>query len=233
MFRKILIANRGEIAVRIQRACRELGIRAVAVYSDADRASLHVRLADEAYRLGPAPSRESYLAIDKVLDVARAAGCDAMHPATASLRKIMSLPAPAQPCGNRFHWALLEAMAKLGSKTEARRLARRAGVPTVPGGLDPIGNLESAITIAKETGFPVVLKAVAGGGGKGMRLVEREAGLPAPGAMPPQKRRTLLAMAGCTSRDICRRPRHIEIQVLGDRSRSHVVSGRAGMLRAA
>ena len=177
MFRKILIANRGEIAVRILRACRELGVPAAVVYSDADRASLHVRLADEAYRLGPAPSRESYLAIDKILDAARAAGCDAVHPGYGFLAENHEFARACAAAGITFIGPSPEAMAQLGSKTAARHLAREVGVPTVPGALDPIANLKLASAMARETGFPIVLKAVAGGGGKGMRLVEREAEL--------------------------------------------------------
>jgi acetyl-CoA carboxylase, biotin carboxylase subunit len=216
MFQKILIANRGEIAVRIERACRELGIRAVAVYSDADRASLHVRLADEAYRLGPAPSRESYLAIDKVLDVARAAGCDAVHPGYGFLAENHEFARACAAAGIAFIGPPPEAMAQLGSKTEARRLARRVGVPTVPGALDPIGSLESAITIAKDTGFPVVLKAVAGGGGKGMRLVEREAELAGAWRDATSEAENAFGDARLYLERYLPRPRHIEVQVLGD-----------------
>ena len=174
MFKKILIANRGEIAVRILRACREMGIPAVVVYSDADRASLHVRLADEAYRIGPAPSRESYLAIDKIISVARSAGCDALHPGYGFLAENPRLPRACADAGITFIGPTAAAMERLGSKTAARQLAREAGVPTVPGTLNPIEQLDAALEKAREIGFPVVLKAVAGGGGKGMRLVERE-----------------------------------------------------------
>ena len=178
MFKKILIANRGEIAVRIVRACREMGITSAAVYSDADRAALHVRLADEAYPIGPAPSRESYLRIDKLMDAARRAGCDAVHPGYGFLSEN---PAFARACAeNKFTFIgpSPEAMERLGSKTSARQLALRAGVPMVPGVQDPIERVEDAERIANELGYPVLLKAVAGGGGKGMRLVEQEAALP-------------------------------------------------------
>src|SRR6202171_3781180 len=171
MFRKILIANRGEIAVRIIRACREMGITSAAVYSDADRTALHVRLADEAYPIGPAPSRESYLRIDKLMDVARRAGCDAVHPGYGFLAEN---PAFARACAENnitFIGPWPEAMERLGSKTAARQLAASAGVPMVPGVQDPIENPQDAARIAKEIGYPVLLKAVAGGGGKGMRLV--------------------------------------------------------------
>ena len=137
MFRKILIANRGEIAVRILRACRELGIRSVAVFSEVDRKSLHVRLADEAYPIGPAPSGESYLRIDKLMDVARRAGCDAVHPGYGFLAENPALPRACAEAGVTFIGPSAEAMEALGSKTAGRQLARRSDVPSVPGTNDP------------------------------------------------------------------------------------------------
>src|SRR6266852_4298156 len=138
MFKKILIANRGEIAVRILRACRELDIRSVAVFSDVDRKSLHVRLADEAYPIGPAPSRESYLRLDKLVDVARRAGCDAVHPGYGFLAENPALPRACVDAGLTFIGPSADAMESLGSKTAGRQLARRVDVPTVPGTNDPI-----------------------------------------------------------------------------------------------
>ena len=216
MFRKILIANRGEIAVRILRACRELGVPAAVVYSDADRASLHVRLADEAYRLGPAPSRESYLAIGKILDAARAAGCDAVHPGYGFLAENHEFARACAAAGIAFIGPPPEAMAQLGSKTAARHLARQVGVPTVPGALDPIANLKLADATAKETGFPIVLKAVAGGGGKGMRLVEREAELAGAWRDATSEAENAFGDGRLYLEKYLPRPRHIEIQVLGD-----------------
>ena len=171
MFKKILIANRGEIAVRIARACREMDIPSVAVFSEADRTALHVRMADEAYPIGPAPSRESYFRVDKILDVAQRAGCDALHPGYGFLAENPEFARACAASGITFVGPPPEAMELLGSKTAARQLAARAGVPMVPGVQDPIENLQEAGRIARELGYPVLLKAVAGGGGKGMRHV--------------------------------------------------------------
>ena len=156
MFRKILIANRGEIAVRIARACREMGITSAAVFSDADRAALHVRLSDEAYRAGPAPSRESYLRVDKLMEIARRAGCDAVHPGYGFLAENPEL---ARACASNkitFIGPSPEAMERLGSKTAARQLAARAGVSMVPGTKDAIGNLDEAGSIAKVFGLSLI-----------------------------------------------------------------------------
>src|ERR1700691_2636724 len=158
MFRKILIANRGDIAVRIARACRDMGIVSVAVFSDADRAALHVRLADEAYRAGPAPSRESYLRIDKLMEIARHAGCDALHPGYGFLAENPELARACAANNIAFIGPSPEAMERLGSKTAARQLAARAGVPMVAGTKDSIENLANAAEIARDLGFPVLLK---------------------------------------------------------------------------
>src|SRR5271154_5771997 len=164
MFKKILIANRGEIAVRIIRACRELGIRSVAVYSAVDRSSLHVRLADEAYPIGEAPSRESYLVIEKIIGAARYAGCDAVHPGYGFLAENPGLARACAEANIKFIGPSAEAMERLGSKTAARRIAKEIGVPTVPGTLAPIESNDELAEVARKTGYPVVLKAVAGGG---------------------------------------------------------------------
>ena len=216
MFRKILIANRGEIAVRILRACRDLGVGGVAVFSEADRASLHVRMAEEAYLIGPAASRESYLRIDKLMAVARAAGCDALHPGYGFLAENPELARACAKAGVTFIGPSPEAMERLGSKTAARQLARAAGVPTVPGTLEPAENLEQAQQEARRTGFPVLLKAVAGGGGKGMRLVGSKAELA--GAWRDASSEALNAFgdARLYLESFLVRPRHVEIQILGD-----------------
>jgi len=216
MFKKILIANRGEIAVRVIRACRELGIGAVAVFSEADRASLHVRLADEAYPIGPAASRESYLRIDKLLDVARSAGCDALHPGYGFLAENPELARACATAGITFIGPSPEAMGQLGSKTAARQLARRAGVPTVPGTVDPMERLEDARETAREIGFPILLKAVAGGGGKGMRLLTSESEFAAAWRDARSEAQNAFGDARLYIEKYLERPRHIEIQILGD-----------------
>jgi acetyl-CoA carboxylase biotin carboxylase subunit len=223
MFRKILIANRGEIAVRVIRACRELGIQALAVFSDVDRAALHVRLADEAYPIGPAPSRESYLRIDKLMDVAQRAGCDALHPGYGFLAENPALPRACADAGIVFVGPPAEAMETLGSKTAARQLARRSDVPTVPGALDPIDRAEDAQSLARQMGFPVLLKAVAGGGGKGMRLVANEAEFSSAWRDAASEAANAFGDPRLYIEKYLDRPRHIEVQILAD-SHGRVVS---------
>jgi acetyl-CoA carboxylase biotin carboxylase subunit len=216
MFKKILIANRGEIAVRILRACRELGIRSAAVFSEVDRRSLHVRLADEAYPIGPAPSRESYLRIDKLMDVARRAGCDAVHPGYGFLAENAALPRACAAAGLTFIGPSAEAMEALGSKTAARQLARRSDVPTVPGTNDPIEKTSEAQALASSMGYPVLLKAVAGGGGKGMRLVYRGAEFESAFRDASSEALNAFGDARLYLEKYLERPRHIEIQILAD-----------------
>src|SRR3984893_4536194 len=173
MFRKILIANRGEIAVRIMRTLREMGIRSVVVYSDADRASLHVRMADEAEHVGPSPSAESYLRIDRIIDAARAHGVEAIHPGYGFLSENAEFAAACEAAGIVFIGPSPDAIRKMGSKTAARELAVAAGVPVVPGMHHGAQNAGEARDFAGRCGYPLLLKAVAGGGGKGMRRVDR------------------------------------------------------------
>lgn len=225
MFKKILIANRGEIAVRIERACREMGIRAVAVFSDADRASLHVRMADEAYRIGPAPSRESYLVIEKIITAAKTAGCDALHPGYGFLAENANLARACAQAGITFIGPSAEAMERLGSKTAARQLARETGVATVPGTLEPIEKIEGAAKTAREIGFPVVLKAVAGGGGKGMRLIERESELAAGWRDAASEAASAFGDGRLYLEKFLLRPRHIEIQVIADQHENTIYLG--------
>jgi acetyl-CoA carboxylase, biotin carboxylase subunit len=216
MFRKILIANRGEIAVRILRACRELGIQTVGVFSEVDRNALHVRLADEAYGIGPAASRESYLRIDKLLDVARKTGCDAIHPGYGFLAENPALARGCVDAGVTFIGPPAEAMEMMGSKTAGKQLAWRSGVPTVPGTDDAVANPDEAQNLARNMGYPVLLKAVAGGGGKGMRVVPSDEAFA--GAWRDAASEALNAFGD--SRVFLEKyllgPRHIEIQVFAD-----------------
>jgi acetyl-CoA carboxylase biotin carboxylase subunit len=216
MFKKILIANRGEIAVRVLRACRELGTCSVAVFSNADRNALHVRLADEAYPIGPAPSRESYLCIDKLMDVARRAGCDALHPGYGFLAENPALPRACADAGITFIGPPPEAMETMGSKTAGKQLARRAEVPTVPGTSESIDNPEEVQALARSMGYPVVLKAVAGGGGKGMRVVTTDAEFTAAWRDAASEALNAFGDSRVFLEKYLIRPRHVEIQVFAD-----------------
>src|SRR5438046_4166846 len=172
--KKLLVANRGEIAVRVVRACREMGIATVAVYSEADREARHVQMADEAYAIGAAPATESYLVVERLVETARRAGADAVHPGYGFLSEN---PAFAEACaraGLTFVGPPAAAMRRMGSKTAARQLARELGVPMVPGALEAVASDVEAARVAREIVYPVMLKAAMGGGGKGMRLVSRE-----------------------------------------------------------
>lgn len=215
MLRKVLIANRGEIAVRILRTLHEMGIQAVAVYSEADRGSLHVRLADEAYCIGPAAATESYLRIDKILDTARRAGCDAIHPGYGFLSENQQFAAACEQAGITFIGPPASAMEAMGSKTAARARMMAAGVPITPGG--DAGTPEEALATAERLGYPVMLKAAFGGGGKGMRLVHRPEDLA--GAFERAQSEAARAFGNPTVylEKAIVRPRHVEIQVLGDR----------------
>jgi len=216
VFRKILIANRGEIAVRIIRACREMGIRAAAVYSDVDRASEHVLLADEAYAIGPAPSTESYLRIDKLIEVARRAQAEALHPGYGFHAENPALPRACRESGIVFIGPSAEAMELMGSKTAAREVAARAGAPVVPGAKEALGSLAEAGERAAALGYPVLLKAVAGGGGKGMRRVETPAELAAAFRDARSEAENAFGDASLYLEKYLERPRHVEIQILGD-----------------
>ena len=217
--KKILIANRGEIAVRVIRACRDMGLQSVAVYSECDRAALHVRMADEAYPVGPNPPRDSYLRIDRIIEAARRAGADAVHPGYGFLAENETFAAACRGANLTFIGPSAEAIALMGSKTAARQVTIQAGVPVVPGTEEPIGDdvPETEVrTIAERIGYPLMLKAVAGGGGKGMRTVADPADLS--GAL-----RAARSEAGSAFGDSAvyleRRilaPRHIEVQLLAD-----------------
>lgn len=224
MFSKILIANRGEIAVRVIRACRELGIRSVAVYSDVDRGSLHVRKADEAYHIGPATASESYLNIDKILEVVRRSGAEAIHPGYGFLSENARFARACEEAGIKFIGPTAAAMEVMGSKTRARQAMEKAGVPFVPGssrGLD----FEEMKKLADTIGYPVMLKAAAGGGGKGMREVHFADELRSAydGARSEAKR--AFGDDEVYLEKLIVNPRHIEMQVLADEQGNTVYLG--------
>jgi acetyl-CoA carboxylase biotin carboxylase subunit len=215
-FKKILVANRGEIAVRVVRACREMGIRTVAVYSEPDRAALHVRLADEARFIGPAPSSESYLRIDRILDAAERSGAEAIHPGYGFLSENALFAQACEGRGLVFIGPRSETIALMGEKTGARRAALEAGVPVVPGTLEPMGDEGSIAREAARIGFPIMLKAAAGGGGKGLRFVASADELPS--ALPRARSEAKGAFGDdrVYLEKAIVRPRHVEIQVLAD-----------------
>src|ERR1700755_3068304 len=177
MFEKILIANRGEIALRVIRACKELGIRTLAVYSDADVDSLHVQLADEAICIGAAPSSESYLKLDRVMSAAEVGDVDAIHPGYGFLAENAHFAEVCESCRIKFIGPPASAMYAMGDKNSARACARKAGVPVTPGSDGIVATDEDAIKVAKKVGYPVMVKAVAGGGGRGMRAAHNDASL--------------------------------------------------------
>jgi acetyl-CoA carboxylase biotin carboxylase subunit len=215
-FRKVLIANRGEIAVRIIRACQELEIGTVAVYSEADRPALHVRRADEAYLIGPAAARDSYLRIDRILDVARRSGADAVHPGYGFLAENAEFAAACEAAGISFIGPRSETIALMGEKTSARRIAIEAGVPVVPGNLERLEDPREVRREAERIGFPIMLKAAAGGGGKGMRLVSQSAELEPALLRAQSEAQSAFGDGRVYVEKAIERPRHIEIQVLAD-----------------
>ena len=214
--RKVLVANRGEIALRIIRACRELGVKAVAVYSGADRLAPHVLEADEAYFIGPAPSAQSYLRADALVDVARRSGCDSVHPGYGFLAERAHFAEAVEAAGLTFIGPSPAAIAAMGDKTEARRRMIAAGVPVVPGTSEPAADASAAAAAAGEIGYPVLLKAAAGGGGKGMRVVEREADLARAFEAASSEASSAFGDGSVYIEKYLSGPRHIEIQVLAD-----------------
>ncbi len=225
MFKKILIANRGEIACRVIRACREMKIGTVAVYSDADKAALHVRMADESYHIGPPPSAESYLCWEKIIEVAKVSGAEAIHPGYGFLSENADFVREVTKAGITFIGPPPEAMEGMGGKMSARKIAIEAGVPVVPGTTEPLTSFEDARDTANKFGYPVMLKASAGGGGKGMRLVMDESELKS--ALENSQAEALASFgddAVYVEKAIVR-PRHIEIQIFSDKHGNHVHLG--------
>jgi acetyl-CoA carboxylase biotin carboxylase subunit len=215
-FKKILIANRGEIAIRITRACRELGISSVAVFSDADRDSLHVFLADEAYHIGPSPSKESYLNYRKIIEVAKQAGADAIHPGYGFLSENPVFVRACKEAGIVFIGPTPENMEAMGDKLSAKVLMKKAGVPLVPGSDGGVESVEEAQKIATKIGYPIIIKATAGGGGKGMRVVRADDELESAFRACRSEGQNYFANPTVYIERFINDPKHIEIQVFGD-----------------
>jgi len=215
-FRKILIANRGEIACRIIWTCKEMGIRTVAVHSEADRDALHVRFADEAICIGPAQSALSYLNIPAIISAAEIANVDAIHPGYGFLAESDTFAKVCEDCNIKFIGPRPEIIKMMGDKVEARRTMTEAGVPVLPGSPEPVENPEEAIKIAKEIGFPVIIKAAAGGGGRGMRIVRNEGELASNLETAQAEALAAFKNGSVYIERYIERPRHIEIQVLAD-----------------
>ncbi len=216
MFSKILIANRGEIAVRIIRACKELNIATVAVYSTADETSLHTILADEAVCIGPPPGNQSYLNPVNILAAAEISGADAIHPGYGFLAENPSFADMCESCGIKFIGPSAEVIRKMGDKAEAKATMIAAGVPVVPGSEGVLTSVEEALQVARKVGYPIMLKAVAGGGGKGMRIVRDEASLENSFMMASAEAEAAFGNPALYMEKYIERPRHVEIQILAD-----------------
>jgi len=216
MIKKLLIANRGEIAVRIIRACKELGVESVAVHSQADRDSLHVQLADEAYCIGPTSSKDSYLNFTNIMSVAMLTGCDAIHPGYGFLAENADFAELCRACNVTFVGPSPEAINKMGTKDVARETMREAGVPIVPGSTGIVESVEDGMSIANDIGYPVIIKATAGGGGKGIRVAKNEQELIKGITITQQEAATAFGNPGVYIEKFIEDFRHVEIQVLAD-----------------
>lgn len=215
MFKKVMVANRGEIALRVIRACQELGVPAVAVYSDADAESLHVRHADESVNIGPPPAGKSYLKVEALLDAAKATGADAIHPGYGFLAENASFASACQDAGITFIGPSPEAIEKMGNKSAARRLANEAGVPVVPGS-EKTGSADEAIETAKGIGYPVMVKASAGGGGRGIRVANDEEELRKAVQVARKEAGSAFGDGSLYLEKLLVGTRHVEVQVVGD-----------------
>ncbi|WP_353197644.1 acetyl-CoA carboxylase biotin carboxylase subunit [Parapedobacter defluvii] len=216
MFKKILIANRGEIALRVIRTCREMGIKSVAVYSTADRDSLHVRFADEAVCIGPPPSKESYLNIPNIISAAELTNADAIHPGYGFLSENARFSSICKQYGIKFIGATAEQIQQMGDKSSAKETMKNAGVPTIPGSEGLVKDVKEGIKIANEIGYPVILKATAGGGGRGMRIVWKDEEFEPAWDSARQEAGAAFGNDGIYLEKYVEDPRHIEIQVVGD-----------------
>src|SRR5512146_158515 len=216
MFKKILIANRGEIALRVIYACRELGIKTVAVYSEADENSLHVRFADEDVCIGPPRSAESYLSVPAIISAAEITGADAIHPGYGFLSESAYLAEVCEACHIKFIGPSPNVIRLLGDKARARRAMKKAGVPILPGSDGPVDGEEKALKVAKDLGYPVIIKAVAGGGGRGMRVIRAPSELSKALKTAQREAEAAFGVGDVYIEKYVERPRHIEFQVLGD-----------------
>ncbi|CAH8714549.1 acetyl-CoA carboxylase biotin carboxylase subunit [Paenibacillus thiaminolyticus] len=216
-FHKILIANRGEIAVRIIRACRELGIATVAVYSEADREALHVRLADEAYCIGPTASKDSYLNFTNLMSVATLTECDAVHPGYGFLAENADFAEICESCGITFIGPSADAIERMGDKSVAKQTMKDAGVPVIPGSDGLVEDLEQALMIARDIGYPVIIKATAGGGGKGIRIAEDEGALIKQMTAAQQEAEKAFGNPGVYLEKYLTGMKHVEIQIIADK----------------
>src|SRR5437667_5026362 len=216
MFKKILIANRGEVALRIIYACRELGIKTVAVYSEADESQLHVKFADEDICIGPARSADSYLNVPSVISAAEITGADAIHPGYGFLSESAYLAEVCAACHIKFIGPDPQVIRLMGDKARARRVMRKAGVPILPGSDGPIESEEKALKIAKDIGYPVIIKATAGGGGRGMRVVRAPGDLASLLRTAQREAEAAFGVGDVYVEKYLENPRHIEFQVLGD-----------------
>jgi acetyl-CoA carboxylase biotin carboxylase subunit len=217
VFDKILIANRGEIAVRILRACQEMAVRTVSVYSESDRDALHVRLADEAVCIGPSAPAESYLNVPRIMSAAEITGCDAIHPGYGFLSERAHFAEICESHGITFIGPSSESIRLMGDKAKAREVMREAGVPVVPGSDGPVGGVDEALAVAAKIGYPVMIKAVAGGGGKGMRIARDEESLRNGYLVAQAEAEAVFGSGAVYLERLVDRPRHIEFQLLGDR----------------
>jgi len=216
MFEKILIANRGEIAVRIIRACREMGIKTLAVYSEADATSMHVQLADEAMCIGPAASAESYLKIDRIISAAEVGDVDAIHPGFGFLAENAHFAEICENCNIKFIGPRSSVIRMMGDKSVAKETARKAGVPIVPGSDGPVASEQDAVKLAKKIGYPVIIKAVAGGGGRGMRIAHNDVSLVKGFHTARTEAERAFGNPAVYIEKYIELPRHIEVQILGD-----------------
>lgn len=225
MFNKVLVANRGEIAIRVMRTCREMGIGTVAVYSDADRVALHVTYADESYHIGPSPSSDSYLAIEKIIDVARRSGAQAIHPGYGFLAENADFAEACRQAGLTFIGPGSGSIRRMGNKLQSRETVARANVPLIPGSDSAVRSPSEALAAAREIGLPVMIKAAAGGGGKGLRVVRREAEVEKAVQMTMGEAESAFGDGSVYVEKYIDHPKHIEIQVLADQQGNVITLG--------